>query len=189
VSYLDGPEYSRADFVDTETGSVLEAFFLGGEGEPENQQYLESDGFSQVSTSLVIGYRAGLPIAHFLLEGDDIRGWGGCRPNLMSGDLVAYRWQPAHPIDPELSVLPIVVEGGGCVTGSETKITTDVQSVNVVESPTRVEITVWVRRRSVGFGCAGVGVAIDAEATLSEPLGSRILVDAGLIPPTATGSQ
>jgi len=46
VSYLCGPEYSPAEFIDTETGSVLKAFFLGGEGEPENQQYLESDGFS-----------------------------------------------------------------------------------------------------------------------------------------------
>lgn len=183
TSYLQGAEYDRAEFAATETGGVLESFFIGGEGEPENQQYLGSDGFSVVSGSLVIGYQDDLPITYFKLDRERVSGWGGCQPTLVSGNLVAYRWQPAQPIEPDSSIVPIQVEGGGCVTGNETEVITEVQSVDVVESADRVEIIVWVRERPVA-ACAGVGVMIDAKADLTEPLGSRALVDAGTIPPT-----
>jgi len=183
TSYLQGAEYDRAEFAATEIGGMLECFFVGGEGEPENQQYLGSAGFSVVSDSLVIGYQDDLPVTFFKLDGDRVSGWGGCQPNLVSGNLIAYRWQPAQPIQPDSLIVPIQVEGGGCVTDNETEVITEVQSIDVVESADRVEITVWVHERLVA-GCAGVGVMIDATAELAEPLGSRTLVDAGTIPPT-----
>lgn len=183
TSYLDGAEYDGAEFADTEIGGILESFFVGGEGEPENQQYLGSDGFSVVSDSIVIGYQDDLPVTFFKLDGDGVSGWGGCQPTLVSGSLVAYRWQPVQPIESDSLVVPIQVEGGGCVTDGETEIITEVESVDVVEGPDRVDITVWVRERLVA-GCAGVGVMIDATAELSEPLGSRTLFDAGTIPAT-----
>lgn len=183
TSYLDGAEYDRAEFAATKIGGVLQAFFVGGEGEPENQQYLESDGFSVVSNSLVIGYQEDMPVTFFRLDGDDVNSWGGCQPTLVSRSLVAYRWQPVLPVEPDSSIVPIQVEGGGCVTDGETQVITEVESVDVIESSERVEITVWVRERFIS-ACAGVGVMIDATADLSEPLGDRTLIDAGTIPAT-----
>ncbi len=82
-------------------------------------------------------------------------------------------------------MLPIEVEGGGCVTGTDTEITTEVVSVEVVEADDRVEIVAWTRRAGSFSGCDEVGVLMDAEARLDAPLGDRVLLDAGVIPAAA----
>jgi hypothetical protein len=189
TAFLDGPESSRDEFTATEIGRTLERFFTDGDGAPEDFIYLEAEGFSVVSESLVLGYRDGLPFTVFGFDGGRVGGHGGCYPNLVSGDRVAYRWQPARPIDTYAITLPIEVEGGGCVSGEGTDVTTEIDSIDVVEDADRVRIVVWARERErflegLFGGCDGVGVYIDAEAELAAPLGDRALVDAGIIPGT-----
>lgn len=174
---------SHDEFIRSDTGRILERFFVGGPGEPENQQYVESDGFSQVSESVVLGYRENAAIADFEVDDGRVVSWGGCLPNLVRGDWVAYRWRPVMPLDRDATLLPIVVDGGGCVTDDGTDVTTEIREIGVVEEQERVEITVWAEDVFLGLACAGVGVSIDADATLSEPLGDRILYDGGLVPP------
>jgi hypothetical protein len=189
TTYLDGPESSREGFIATETGRRLERFFTVGDGAPEDFLYLDAEGFSVVSDSLVLGYLDGLPFVVFGLDGDRVTGHGSCHPNLVSGDRVTYRWQPVRPIDTDAITLPIEVDGEGCVTNGDTDVTTEIDSVDVVEDADSVRIVVWTRERERFLGdllggCAGVGVLIDAEAVLAVPLGDRTLIDAGTIPDT-----
>jgi len=171
------------EFRQTTQGRALEAFFVGGYGEIEAGPYAELDGFSIVSDSYVLGYRNGIPIMDYTLDGDDIQQWGGCNPVLVYGNRAASRWYPVTPIDATAATVPIRVEGGACVEGSETRIITDVVSVDVVETEDTVEIVAWTREKGFAGMCAGIGIDIDAEAELASPLGHRVLLDAGLIPP------
>lgn len=188
LSYLEGPELTPDEFVKTPEGEILDSFFNGGPGEVEGMEYLEADGFSIVSGSLVLGYQNGTPTARFETRGDDIGGWGGCRPVLVRGGETASRWSPVDPIDPAASVLPILVEGGACVEGDEEnpEIITEVVAIEVTETDETVEIVAWTREKGFRLSCAGVGAAIDAEALLEQPLGDRTLLDAGLIPAVPT---
>ena len=181
--YMNGPELTPYKFQQTPQGRTLNAFFIGGYGEVEAGPYGELDGFSIVSNSYVLGYRDGIPIMDYTLDGDDIQQWGGCNPVLVYGNRVASRWYPDTPIDATATVLPIRVEGGGCVEGSETRIITEIVSVDVVETEETVEIIAWTRDKGFTGMCAGVGIDIDAGAELASPLGIRTLLDTGLVPP------
>lgn len=181
--YMDGPELTPGEFQETPQGRALEAFFVGGYGEVEAGPYGDLDGFSIVSDSFVLGYRDGLPIMDYTLDGDDIQQWGGCNPVLVYGNRVASRWYPVAPIDATATVLPIRVEGGACIEESETRIVTEVVSIDVVETDENVEIIAWTREKGFTGMCAGVGIDIDAQAELESPLDTRVLLDAGLVPP------
>lgn len=182
--YLEGPDLTREGFAATDLGRILESFFVGGEGEPEGGQYGAAEGFSVVSDSLVLGYRAGLPFADFRIQDDSVAGWGGCNPTLVSGDLVAYRWQPVLPVDAETRTVLIQIEGGGCVTDTGTQGITDIVSIEVIEDEDHVGIVAWARQPLWQGPCAGVGLYVDAEADLAEPLGGRTLINAGTVPAT-----
>ena len=182
-TYMDGAELTPDEFRQTPQGRALDSFFVGGYGEVEAGPYGELDGFSIVSKSYLLGYRDGIPIMDYTLDGDDIRQWGGCNPVLVYGDRTAKRWHPVAPIDAAATVLPIRVEGGACVERSKTRIITEVVSIDVVETADTVEIIAWTREKGFTGMCAGIGIDIDAEAELVSPLGVRVLLDAGLVPP------
>lgn len=190
AAFLEGPEFTPEEFAAaTQEGPVLAAFFLGGAGEPENHHYMASEGFTVVSEGLVLAYQNGIPFADFSIEDGGVHGWGGCRPNLVDVDLVAYRWVPLPPVDRDATAVGIGVEGGGCVVAGKTDIVTEVVSIEVTESDDRVEIIAWTRDIGDYEMCAGVGVQIDAVAELSAPLGDRVLVDAGTVPPMVVAPQ
>jgi hypothetical protein len=172
-----------AEFAMTPVGSMLQAFFVGGEGTPENDTFTVADGFSIVSDSYVLGYRGGLPVSDFSVESGDIQGWGGCNPTWVYGDRVAGRWHPVGSVDPMATMLAITVEGGACVEQDGTNIITEVVEIEVTETPDTVEIIAWTREKGFTGMCAGIDIELPAEATLDTPLGTRILLDAGRIPP------
>ena len=182
-SYLDGPEMTPDEFRATPQGAALEAFFVGGYGEVEAGPYADLDGFSMVSDSYVLGYRDGVPIMYYILDGTDIEAWGGCNPTLVYGDRVAGRWYPVQPVDPDSTTLPIRVEGGACVEPNGTNVTTQIVSVDVTETAETVEIVVWTREKRFTLMCAGIGIELDATAELDAPINGRTLIDAGRIPP------
>lgn len=188
VSYTQGPELTTEEFLDTPQGETLDTFFNGGPGEVEGGSYLEAGGFSIVSESYVLGYRDGRPISDFLLDGDDILGWGGCRPVLVRGDQTASRWYLQSPVDPNATTIPILVEGGACVEQDGTRITTEIVEI-VVQDEDAVLITAWTRNVNMPAMCAGIGIDLEAEVVLDLPLGDRELLDGGLIPPTAIESR
>jgi hypothetical protein len=184
-TYMDGPEMTPADFLGTPQGQALNAFFVGGEGEVEAGPFTELDGYSIVSESYVLGYRDGVPIQDYTLSGDDVQQWGGCNPTLVYGDRVAGRWHPVQPIDPDSTTLPIRVEGGACEEPDGTNIITEIVSVDVTETETTVEILVWTREKGFTGMCAGIGIELDATAELTAPVGDRVFLNTGLIPPAA----
>jgi hypothetical protein len=183
ATLLEGPESSRDEFRDTPAGAALEAFFVGGPGAPEGGQYLDADGFSIVSDSLVLGYRGRLPESFFALENGQVAGWGGCSPTRLTDGLVAARWQPVGPVDSEATVLSIAVEGGACATDGEPDVLTEVIAVDVDERADQVVVTAWTRDKPLQGPCPGVGVTLDREVELTAPLGDRQLLDGGRTPP------
>lgn len=176
------PELTSDQFLDTPQGETLDAFFNGGPGEVEGGGYLEADGFSIVSESYVLGYRDGLPISDFRLDGTDVRGWGGCRSVLVRGNQTASRWYLDSPPDPRATTIPILVEGGACVEPDGNRIITEVVEI-VVQDEDAVVITAWTRNIDMPAMCAGVGIDLEAEAVLELPLGDRTLLNGGLLPP------
>ena len=115
VALLDGPELNRDEFRLTAQGQVLEALFVGGEGEVEGGQYRQSEGFSIASESLVLGYVDGHPAFFFAIEGNDrVRGWGGCNTNMVRGDLV-----PAVDLTEPVGNRTVLDGGTVPVTGQE----------------------------------------------------------------------
>jgi hypothetical protein len=183
--YLDGPELTRNELVETPPGQVLEALFVGGDAELEGGQYRESGGFSIVSDKLVLGYKDGVVTWFFALNEDgQVRSWGGCNPNHVRQNQTASRWAPIGHVPPEAMTIPIHVEGGACSTDNGREIVTIIEGIEVEERIDRVDVTVWTSERSLGLEfCAGVGLMIEADFTLAEPLGDRTLVDAGIVPP------
>jgi hypothetical protein len=184
VRYLTGPDLTRDQFLATDVGRVLESAFVGGDAEAENAAFLETEGFSVVSDSLVLGYRNGRPVSFFRLEGNRVVSWGtgdgGAR--LVSGDLGATGWQPIMPVDPEATTVPIRVSAGACVTDTGYEVLTQVRSVEVVEDSASVQVVVWTAEEPWPGWCAGIGLDLDAEVHLAAPLGDRTLVDAGVFP-------
>ncbi len=193
ASYLDRPESDRDTFIATDPGQTLEIFFTAGPGVPENEHYLEAEGFSAVSDSLVLAYRDGLPFAIFTLDDDHVEGWGSCTPNLVQGDLVAERWGLLRDVDSDAVRLPIWIQGGGCATGDGVDITTEIALIEVVEEDDSVRVTAWTRERHGALdyflhsSCADVGAGMETVVELAAPLGDRALIDAGTIPETVVG--
>jgi len=180
--YLDGPQLTPSEFIATPVGAMLHGFFVGGEGEPEGGSFIESDGFSIVSDSYVLGYRDGIPVADFIIDTLDLQAWGGCNPTWVYGNRVAGRWHPVGSIDATATVLPISVEGGACVEQDGTDIITEIVEIKVTETPDTVEIVAWTREKGFRGMCAGVGIDLPAEVVLDAPLGTRTLLDTGRIP-------
>ncbi|MEN8040774.1 MAG: hypothetical protein ABFR95_04655 [Actinomycetota bacterium] len=192
LRYTEGPELTKDEFLDTTQGQILEAFFIGGEGEPENHNYLASDGFSIVDSEFILGYTDGRITSEFNLHEDSIRGWGGCRPKLTTDDLSSERFIVAGPIEPSATTIPLKVQGGACSAEDGYHVTTEVVEVDVTETANSVLITVWKRGipppwadEDGNYMCAGVGIEIDAEAALSAPIGDREILDAGQLPPAS----
>ncbi len=181
-SFLEGPDLSPSEFVETDVGAMMEAFFTNGPGAPEHTRYGSAEGFSVVSNSLVLGYRDGLPDSAFDIEGGTVVSWGGCRPNRVADDLVASRWEPRGPMDPDTTVIPIQVEGGACETSKGMEVLTEVIAIETDETADHVEVTVWTSNKPAIGAC--VGVSLDAQIELASPLGTRSLLDGGTIPAT-----
>lgn len=182
--YLDGPELTGNDLLDTSAGQALETLFVGGDAAEEGGQFRESEGFSIVSEELVLGYKGGAVTWFFSMDENGVRGWGGCNPTHARPNQVTARWTPAGHVSAETTTFPIYVEGGACSTDSGNEITTVIESIEVEEKLDRVDVVVWTTERSLESEfCAGVGVHIDAEVVLTEPLADRSLVDAGVVPP------
>ena len=165
-SYLDGPTLTREEFITTPLGQELEALFVGGPLAAENRDWLLAEGFT-----FFCPLPPSSPTGRACPSSGSALSRGILPPVVVSGDLIARRWQPVQPVDREATVLPIEVEGGGCVTGTDTEITTEVVSVEVVEADDRVEIVAWTRRAGSFSGCDEVGVLMDAEARLGRPAG------------------
>jgi hypothetical protein len=183
-SFLDGPQLTPEEFASTPLGEKLDAFFVGGPGAGEGSFYTEADGFSAIPDTLVLGYLNDFPFAMFRFESGDLIEWGDCRPVPVSGDLIASRWSLSQPSKPEMTVIPIQVDGGACVTDTGTEVVTELVRVDVREDEDNVEITTWTRQLPFDGLCAGVGIMHDAEARLSSPLGDRGLLDGGTVPGT-----
>jgi len=179
---LDGPQLTPEQFAETDEGQILEAFFLDGPGAIEGQWFQEAGGFSIVSPSLVLGYEDGAVTSMTELEDGEVTGWGSCIPTLVRARAETARWALAEGWDRNSSVIPIKVEGGACVTGTRTRVTTRIVDVDVIESADSVDVIVWTKERLTLLGCAGVGVDLDSEITLASPLGDRALYNAGLVP-------
>lgn len=184
ISVASGAQLTREELLATPQGRTLESFFVGGEGEVEGGSFHEADGFTIVSGDYVLGFEGGRPTSDFILKGDRVAGWGGCVPVLVRGDQVASRWSPAVTVDPEATIIPILVEGGGCVEDDRTVITTEIVEIRV-QDEAAVVITVWTREVNMPLmgACAGVGIEVEADAVLTAPLGDRMLLDGGLLPP------
>ncbi len=182
--YTKGPQLTPQELLAASQGQTLDSFFNGGPGEVEGEGYLGADGFSIVSDGYVLGYRGSELISDFSLDGENVGGWGGCRPVLVRADQVASRWYLDSPIDENATVIPILVEGGACVEDGKDRITTEIVEI-AVQDEDAVLITAWTREVNMPMMCAGVGIALEAEAELDLPLGHRALLDAGLIPPKA----
>lgn len=190
LAYTDGPQLTTDEFLATPQGQILDAFFVDGQGEPEFDTYHASDGFSIVDDDFVLGYAGRSIVSDFELDGSDVRGWGGCNPRLTVDDLNAERWSAPGSTDPDMTTIPILVQGGACVEADGTRIATEIIEIEVQERADSVLITAWTRNipppsadGDHDYTCAGVGIELGAEAVLSQPLGDRILLDAGMVPP------
>ncbi len=190
LAYTEGPRLTTDEFLATPQGQILDAFFVDGQGEPESDNYHASDGFSIVDENLILGYTGGSIISDFRLDGSDVGGWGGCNPRLKIDDLSAERWSVAGPIESDVTTIPILVQGGACAVADDTHIVTEIIEIEVQERVDSALITAWTRNipppsadGDHNYACAGVGIELDAEAILSQPLGDRTLLDAGMVPP------
>jgi len=181
---LDGPRLDREEFVATDAGRAVEAFFDGGPGEGEDFVFGPADGFTMLDDSMVFAYRNGVLMGTIELRGSEVVGWGGCHPVRVRDDLVAMRWRPATAPEPSSRELDLVVDGGGCVTDGGVDVLSELADVEVTETAEAVTITTFTRERPFEGHCADVGVALDAHVTLDAPLGDRVLLDGGLIPPS-----
>ncbi len=179
---LDGPQLTAEQFVGTEQGQIATSFFVSGEGAVEGAWFPRAEGFSIVSSSLVLAYRHGAVESFMTLEDGRVTSWGSCIPTLVRSGAETARWTPTEGWDRNSTVIPIKVKGGACVTGTRTRVITKIVDVDVTESADEVQVVVWTKERFT-LSCAGVGIDLDSEITLSSPLGDRALTNAGFIPP------
>jgi hypothetical protein len=181
-SLLYEPQYTPEEFAATPEGKIVTEFFTNGDGAEEDAGYSTVDAFSVVSPSLVLGYQDDAIVFSLDLDGDRVRGWGGCRPSLLLNGSVSTRWTPAVGWDRTSNVIPIKVEGGACSTENGVEIVTEIVGIDVTENTDSVEAVVWTQEHFEGL-CAGLGIRLDDQLTLAEPLGDRALYDTGQSPP------
>jgi hypothetical protein len=183
LDFSSGGDLSRDEFLGTPQGQALEAFFTGGDGQPENESFVTAGAFTILSGDYVVGFDDRWPSSYYRLDNGRVSSWGGCQPVLVRGDQVARRWVPASPPEPDATSIPILVEGGGCSEDGGIVTSTEIVELHVQDEDA-VVITVWTRETNRLRGCAGVDIQITAEAVLSGPLGNRQLLDGGLLPPS-----
>lgn len=106
TSYLDGPETDRDAFIATDMGRTQEIFFTTWRGIGEADDFVQAEGFSVVSDSLVLAYRDALPDAIFTLDGDRVEGSGSGR----SGPPADHRVMVRHVA--ALAHSPVTCGGG-----------------------------------------------------------------------------
>ena len=184
-SYLDGPDLTRDEFLATPLGHLVEEYFAGAPDEPEAAPFPAVDGFSVVPGSLVLGFRGGLPVLAFEPSRGAVVLYPGCSLTRVQGDGVAVRWFLEQPVDADTTTLHIGVSAGGCVPGTE--ILTDCCGQAVIEGPDSVSVAMWATARprssATATTCDGTGFAVHDEVLLEEPLGDRVLLDGGFVPP------
>jgi hypothetical protein len=180
--FLDGPQYERQEFFETPVGAFLKEFFTSGPGAGTSFMFVEAEGFSLVSSSLVLGYVGNLPTSSYRLEEDRIVGWGTCSLRWVKGELRAHPWGVGPGLPGDAIEIPISVAGGGCTTNTGAEVVTEVADIDVTETVETVEITAWVRQLPWEGLCADVGLQHDVSVRLMSPLGHRVLLDAGAIP-------
>src|SRR3990172_1513632 len=184
ASFLDGPQFTRDQFLATPTGHSFGAFFTRGPGQAANGPYLSAEGFSVVSESLVLGYSHGLPL--LLLRPTDvaIASFPDCLLTMVVGDAVAARWVPEEPVDADATSLRVAVIAEGCTTATGTESLTELWGTSVVWDSQSVQVTVWTRPRTFSVDhCARTAVVLSEEIGLDAPLGGRALFDGGFVPP------
>jgi len=181
--FLEGPQLTKGEFEATDVGRVLQSFFQSEEWAVEGAFYRNARGFSIVSKSLVLVYDDTVPSWFVTVENGRVSiGGGSCQPTRVSGRSVASQWHPTGDLDRDSAVIPIVVDGGGCVRNGKTEVTTRIVKIDVTENAERVDVVVWTKEKLPLLGCASVGVSLDSEVTLSSPLDGRPLYNAGLVP-------
>ncbi len=177
------PQMDHDAFLATDAGRIVEAFFVGGPGAPEDFVFSGSDGFSILDDGTVVSYTDGNPAGWILIEDGDVAGWGGCEPVRVDGDTVASRWRSMTPPTAADRRLRLAVDGGACVTPDGHVPATEIERIELRETAEAVTITAFVRQLPFPGVCAGVGTEVPVEVELDAPLGGRLLLDGGLIPP------
>ncbi len=186
ATFVPGPRFTAAEFtVTTEQGRALAEFFRNGD---DISLYREAEGFSVVSDTLVLAYRDRVPSAFFLLEGDRILEWGPCRPSLVDEVKFSVRWRPVDPLGPDVSTFRIEVDTSRCITPDGENVPAEVTSVEVTEGRDAVTVVVWSEEPPRG-SCVPLRGAATTIVRLDEPLGDRVLLDGGTVPPTSLDSR
>lgn len=179
---LQGPDLSRDAFLDTEAGQAMHVYFTTEPGAREAEEYWLANGFTIVSRHLVLGYEHEHPFVEFEMLGGEI-GAGTCSPTLRSGDLTAYEWSlPSTPAT-DTTIVAATVAGSGCVRDDGSiHAVSQVESIEVMEFADRVEVTVWGLEAEPLLTCSDIDFSMPIGIALSDPLGSRALIDTGRIP-------
>jgi hypothetical protein len=194
ASYLDGPELTRAEFLATPLGQTVDGFFTPMPPGQARRAYRAAEGFTVVSDSLVLGFGDGVPT--LLVNPSDwtIHTVPGCYLRFVVGDWVATRWFLEEPVDADTTILHIGIAAGACVTSTGTEVTTELGSKGIIDGSESVSITMWATERrppasATTTTCAGIGAVLHDEVTLEEPLGDRLLLDGGFVPPFVIDRQ
>ena len=188
ASYLDGPELTRDEFLATPLGQTVDGYFAPTPPSQARRAYRAAEGFTVVSDSLVLGFGDGLPTLLVNPSDGTVVQVPGCYLHFVVGDGVATRWFLEQPVDADTTILHLGVAAGACVTTTGTEVLTECCAQTVIEGPESVSITMWTtERRSPAAATtttsAGIGLVLHDEVTLEEPLGDRVLLDAGFVPP------
>lgn len=89
------------------------------------------------------------------------------------------RWEMEGAVQPDDRVIELFVVGGACDGSTPSS---EIANVEVEEGPDRVMITVWMRTTSPRFGgCTAAGVILPVKIDLSEPVGTRAVLDGSLV--------
>ena len=90
----------------------------------------------------------------------------------------------APPVPSDATEFDAQFEAGGCIVDGEPLPGRKLSRLDVDESDDRVTVTLWVELivdsgipTDANFVCSGMGMHADARVRLSEPLGSRAIVD------------
>ena len=105
-----------------------------------------------------------------------VAGYGGCRPQLVVPGFRVVAWQlTSKALAPNARVVPIAFTTDACTRFDHTEVATTAEAVT---------ITVYLRpiQLAPGTGCAEMGYTARHEVALTEPLGSRALVDGSTVP-------
>lgn len=194
ASYLDGPALSRDEFLATALGRTVDGYFATTAQGQAGQVYRAAEGFTVVSDSLVLGFGDGVPT--LLVNPSDwtVHTVPGCYLHFAVGDAVATRWFLEEPVDADTIILHIGIPAEACVTTTGTEVITELSSLSGAEGPESVSITQWITERprpvsATTTTCAGIGVVLHDEVLLDEPLGDRLLLDGGFVPPFVIDRQ